>query len=201
MALETYDDLKDAVAGWLDRTDLTARIPDFISLCDARLRRLVSHDVGLSDTVTFSVTSSGRELPEDFNGVIYLKSADTNFPRLDFVPPQEYAGYLNDQSGIARVYTIIGSKLFIYPESDVELTMAYRTKVDLAQYGPNWILENHPDAYVYGSLVAAEPYIVEDERLPMWKAMFEEAITEINEDGRKLTYPGPLQMTANGISV
>ena len=29
MALGTFTELKDAIADWLDRSDLTARIPDF----------------------------------------------------------------------------------------------------------------------------------------------------------------------------
>ena len=39
MALGTYTELKDAIADWLDRSDLTARIPDFIALAEARINR------------------------------------------------------------------------------------------------------------------------------------------------------------------
>ena len=39
MALDNYANLKDAVADWLDRSDLDSRIPDFISLAEARVNR------------------------------------------------------------------------------------------------------------------------------------------------------------------
>jgi hypothetical protein len=39
MALGTFTELKDAIADWLDRSDLTARIPDFITLAEARVNR------------------------------------------------------------------------------------------------------------------------------------------------------------------
>ena len=39
MALGTFTELKDAIADWLDRSDLTARIPDFIALAEARINR------------------------------------------------------------------------------------------------------------------------------------------------------------------
>ena len=39
MALSTFTELKEAVADWLDRSDLTARIPDFIALAEARINR------------------------------------------------------------------------------------------------------------------------------------------------------------------
>jgi len=35
MALTTYTELKASIADWLNRSDLTAAIPDFISLAEA----------------------------------------------------------------------------------------------------------------------------------------------------------------------
>jgi hypothetical protein len=39
MALSNYGELKTAIATLLNRSDLTAAIPDFISMCDASLNR------------------------------------------------------------------------------------------------------------------------------------------------------------------
>ena len=39
MAINSYSTLQTAVANWLDRDDLTASIPEFISLCEARFNR------------------------------------------------------------------------------------------------------------------------------------------------------------------
>ena len=39
MAIGTYAELQTAVANWLGRDDLTARIPEFIDLAEARLSR------------------------------------------------------------------------------------------------------------------------------------------------------------------
>ncbi len=39
MAISSYTSLKSAVADWLDRTDLTNQIPDFIGLAEIRHRR------------------------------------------------------------------------------------------------------------------------------------------------------------------
>ena len=39
MAITTFSELKTAVANWLDRSDLTDRIPEFIALAEARHRR------------------------------------------------------------------------------------------------------------------------------------------------------------------
>jgi len=37
MSIATYADLKAAVANWLNRSNLTARIPDFIALTETRM--------------------------------------------------------------------------------------------------------------------------------------------------------------------
>lgn len=34
MAISNYTELQTAVANWLDRDDLSARIPEFIGLCE-----------------------------------------------------------------------------------------------------------------------------------------------------------------------
>ena len=39
MALATYSDLKTSIANWLDRSDLTDVIPDFIALAETRHKR------------------------------------------------------------------------------------------------------------------------------------------------------------------
>ena len=41
MAISNYTELQTAVANWLDRDDLTARIPEFIALAEARFNRVL----------------------------------------------------------------------------------------------------------------------------------------------------------------
>ena len=46
----------------------------------------------------------------------------------------------------------------------------------------NWLLANHPDAYLFGTLCEAEPFIGHDERFPLWKARRDEVLNEILRD-------------------
>ena len=41
MAISTYVELQTAVANWLDRDDMSARIPEFIALTEARFNRIL----------------------------------------------------------------------------------------------------------------------------------------------------------------
>ena len=50
----------------------------------------------------------------------------------------------------------------------------------------NWLLDRHPDVYLYGSLVEAQPYLHNDKRVVLWKALFTEAVEQlISEDHKK----------------
>ena len=39
MALTTYEELKSSIADYLNRSDLTSVIPDFVTLCEADMNR------------------------------------------------------------------------------------------------------------------------------------------------------------------
>ena len=43
----------------------------------------------------------------------------------------------------------------------------------------NWLLTAHPDAYLYGSLLEAAPYLMDDARLAMWATALERVLAEI----------------------
>jgi hypothetical protein len=43
MSITTYSELKTSIANWLDRSDLTSVIPDFIMLAEKQMERTVRH--------------------------------------------------------------------------------------------------------------------------------------------------------------
>ena len=67
MAITTYSELKTAVADWLNRSDLTTAIPNFISLAEAQMtrqirhRKMVTRATATMDTPYFAVPSDWKE--------------------------------------------------------------------------------------------------------------------------------------------
>ena len=41
MAISTFQELQDGVSNWLDRSDLSARFPEFITLAEAQMYRML----------------------------------------------------------------------------------------------------------------------------------------------------------------
>ncbi len=60
----------------------------------------------------------------------------------------------------------------------------------------NGLYIRHPDLYLYGALVESAPFLEHDERLPMWKARFDQAIDEINLEREHAQYSGTDKTTA-----
>ena len=59
----------------------------------------------------------------------------------------------------------------------------------------NWLLARSPDVYLYGSLVAAEAFLMNDERLGVWKGATDEIVAGIRLEGEKAARPsGALQV-------
>jgi hypothetical protein len=54
----------------------------------------------------------------------------------------------------------------------------------------NWVLTYSPDAYLYGSLAAAAPYLGEDQRTAVWASLYKNAIDGINMEDDKAKASG-----------
>ena len=61
MAIGTYAELQTAVANWLDRDDLSLRIPEFIALAEARMNRILRLRL-MESTYTASTVATQRNL-------------------------------------------------------------------------------------------------------------------------------------------
>ena len=54
----------------------------------------------------------------------------------------------------------------------------------------NWLITHAPDAYLYGAMMQAEPFIMNDERVALWGASLSKAIQELQEQDNKDRHSG-----------
>ena len=73
------------------------------------------------------------------------------------------------------------------PDSTYTASIVYYTRIaaltDAAT--SNWLLAAHPDIYLFGTLVEAEPYLKNDERMPMWTARLDKALNDLRLQGQR----------------
>ena len=192
MAISTFAELKTATANWLDRSDLTDRIPEFIALAEARFNR----NLRIRDMETVSTaisTAAGTreyDLPTGFVQMKEFHLTTDPLTPLAYITPEMmsriWAGSTKDKP---EVFTIIADKVRLGPNPDAVYTTSmlyYKTFTALsASNTTSEMLTNNPDVYLYGTLLEAEPFIMNDQRVPLWLAAFEKAVNDIqNQDNR-----------------
>jgi hypothetical protein len=188
MALSTYANLLTAVAGWLNRTDLTSNIPDFIALAEAEFNRRL-RTIEMEARATATLTSDAVAVPTDFIGLRSIKIANT---KLEYAPPSEIyddettGGYptrytVTDGQFVFRPAPTSGTVVIDYFATIPALTVSNTT---------NWLMTKHPDLYLFATCAQAEFYLVNDARVPAWKGRTEELIEQINSAVAKERYGG-----------
>lgn len=191
MALSTYDELKASIADFLNRDDLTAVIPDFITLAEKQMNREVRH-WRMEKRATAELNTQYTALPSDFLQPIRFIITAADISALEQVNSVEIS-QLRDDNGDAvgrpTSYSILDGSIEVHPTPDATYTleMLYYEVLDTlnAQTTTNWLLTNYPDAYLYGALMHSAPYLQEDVRIQTWAALYQKAIGDINSESER----------------
>lgn len=202
MTLSTYAELQTSVASWVNRTDLTSQVPDFIALAESKLNTRVSHR-SMQTIATISITGETYTLPDDFAGLVSIRLNVSGYERIQYLSEEQFDDLPVSSAGTPTKYTIAGGSLVFWPIPG-EATAArirYRTRLTpLSDTDTsNWLLTAYPHVYLYGSLLETAPYLKDDARLQVWGALFAEAITDVNNDGLRQGLGAVLQ-TQSGVS-
>jgi len=195
-AIPSMDALISTAQDWLDRDDLADKLPVFIQMTEAQFNRELRCPE-MENTITFSATNEDTTLPDDFQAMrsIYIEGSP-DLPLKGMSPAalrQEYDGSAATPTAYALVSG--GIRLAPPPSDAILLTMDYFGRLEpLSVIAPsNWLLEKHPDAYLYGTLFNAEAHLDNATKAAQWKGLLDQAIDRINRTARNNRYgAGPL---------
>lgn len=201
MSIKTLTELQTAVENWLNRADLTDRIPEFIALAEATFNRILRvQDMIKREGITFS-GDEGTDVPDDWLETYSLR-IDTNPVVLpEYLRPQDFHLIQSSKTdGLPRYFTILNRELVVYPRAGDSVTgeHVYYSRIPAltTQAPTNWLLSSHPDIYLFGALLQAEPYLKNDERVQIWAAMFKGTTDSLAMASERAMRPtGGLQVT------
>ena len=199
MAITTYAELKTAIANWLERSDLTSRIPEFISLAQSRMyhgamavdgRTQVIPPLRIRDmiaTADITVTDGVGALPSGWLEFKRLWINDTDQPNLSYYPPQTFFDWAQSHTAASGEpvigYTTEGSVLRIAPPNTETLKSVHYAKFTAmsADGDADWVLTNAPHVYLDGALAEAYGgYIRDAEAAAHHEARFSAAVRGLN---------------------
>ena len=185
MALDTFAGLKATIADYLNRDDLTAIIPSFITIAEAkfnrklRTRQMIKRANGQIDSAFFAYPSDwlqAKEFQLNTNPIVRLQFVTEAYG--DELKANRYVSI-----GQPAYYTITGTQLeFIpTPDSTYSAELTYYAKIPALSDSntSNWLLAYAPDLYLYGALLEAAPYLKDDERLAVWSQMYINSLGDI----------------------
>ena len=123
MALTTYAELKTSVGDWLNRSDLTTAIPDFISLAEAQIERnLRTRQMIVRSTA--SLTTEYSAVPDDFLEAKTFK-LDTNPPtpmQFETIDSMDRLSTVYTAAGQPAYFSVVGGQFRYIPTPDTTYT-------------------------------------------------------------------------------
>jgi len=196
MSFTSYSELKTTIAGYLARTDLTTQIPDFIRLAELRLRRDLRIRQMLKSVTTATVASDSTvELPSDFLEVRDFVVVGNPVRPLNYYSPSAFNRNTRTwEIGKPIDYTVLANDFQLAPIPDTVYTLKmfyFAAPVFLSDSNSsNAFLANTPDALLYGALLEAAPYLMDDARINTWGTMFDRAMASITRSDEQGQYSG-----------
>jgi hypothetical protein len=183
----TYDSLVLDIRSYLERTDASTleKIPTFIMLAEqviaTELKFLGNLTVATSTmtqgqatidkparwrkTVSINVTVAGERRPVLLRKYEYLREYWPDPALTD--TPLYYCDYDYTHWLVAPTPAAAYNYEVLYYERSQPLDKSNQT---------NWFTQYAPQALLYGALLQAMPFLKNDERIPMWKAQYDQVM-------------------------
>jgi len=205
-AVMTYDSLVNDISTYLERNDTATleKIPQFIMFAEQVLASEIRFlgNLTVADgamtannpildkparwrkTVSFNVTVAGERVPVFLRKYEYVREYwpdDTQTGVPAFYCDYDYTHWLVAPTP-ASAYTF----QVLYYERNQPLDSANQS---------NWFTQYAPQALLYGALLQAMPFLKNDERIPVWQAMYDKAIALLKQED--LTRVGDRQTVVN----
>lgn len=195
MALQNYTDLLEKIPRWLNKRALDGMAGDFLALTESDIQsKLRSREMQV--TVEAPVTCANVNLPLDWLDATRLWIGGQ--PRaLDFLTPDamvEQRAHYSNAPGVPTHYGMIDGTIELspVPSEECSLWMTYYAKIPtLDEDNPtNWLTARDIGIYLYGALVQASPYLMDDARVAVWDKQYTGRVQQLNASSQVALHSG-----------
>ena len=207
MAISNYGELKTAVANWLERDDLTDRIPEFIELAEDRIAQDPRLRIRPMETSTdLTVNAQEVALPTGFLEARRVYLQGTPLRRLEFLSPENFwIRNLANQAGVPKWFTIEGENIVFGPSPETTYTgklLYWQRFTALANdTDTNWILSNARGLLLYGALLESAPFLEDDVRALTWSTLFDDTVAKVREADKRDRHSGAPLMSRSDVQI
>jgi len=204
MPFDSYTSLLTTIDSWLgQRPELTQIYPDFVTLAESRLYRDLRATEMMQRRMAL-LNEAYEWLPDDFlqmDRVVVRPGSQGGSSiqavRLSgYTPGQLTSRYGDMTAPLPEAYAVEGNQIHFapaptpqdLPEGIIDPSPYRNFEINyygrftpLSDVNPmNAVFNTYPEVYLYAALIEAEPYLANDPRVALWKAMLDDAIARIN---------------------
>ena len=196
MPITNFGELKTAVANWLTRADLTARIPELVALGEGRLfTDLRCREMEATANIVLTAAQRADPLPTRFVQARSLFVAGPPNVRLEYRSPAEYwSTYADIPTADPQYYTIEQDNFewAPVPNAASTVTVAHyaRPAAFSADADTNNVIGRWPNLYLYSALLEAAPFLKNDPRIITWSGLYETLLASIHAADKRDRYSG-----------
>lgn len=201
MAITTFAELKTAIANWLERSDLTSRIPEFVSMAEDRIGLdLRIRPMETSSDIT--INAQTEALPTRFLGVRRF-TLDNDASMLTYFTPEKFWNLIDARTeGKPKAYTIEGENFVFapYPNGETYTGKLYYWQKFAslsADADTNWVLTNARGLLLYGSLFEAATYLEDDEAAARWARLYNDTLGRVKKSDSLDRHPSGATMQSS----
>lgn len=186
-----YSELKTELADWLEDTDILGKADLLIDLAEARHKR----DVRIREMLqrdSLTVDDRNVSLPAGFLEMKTLRLLTDPVTVLEEIPLYEMSRVRVESTGKPLKYTVHADIEFDRsPDSSYSGEIIYYKELTALSDAntTNDLSTRAPDVYLYGALMCAEAFLMNDPRIQTWATLYAAAIKDLNMLDRKR--PGP----------
>lgn len=187
--ITSYSTLLTEVASWLARGDLTSAIPGFVQNFEQRFfRQPKNFGQWMLSPLSVPISTTAT-VPSDYLAarITYL-DGQSNAPLSPRSLEQLLQEHPRTGSGKPKTIAFAGADFIFGPVPDGAYTLNgyyYAKPTALRDYAgdaqAHWLIVNAADLLLYGALAEAQPYVMNDKRLPVWQAKAAEALQDYRD--------------------
>lgn len=182
--ITSYATLQSSLQSWMVKPNQD--VTEFIQLAEARLKR--DPRARKLQRRSFQISADDTPLPSDYQATeSWYHDGPTYFGEIQVVP-SDRLGEIKARLGTTgppSYVSVIDTVARFAPSPDAAYTtklVYWRKLIDLSPTNTtNWLLTDHPDIYLHGSLLQATPYLKDDRRLAVWSELYERALEELHQ--------------------
>jgi hypothetical protein len=152
-------------------------------------------------TASMTINDPTVGLPSDFIGVRDVFLIGDPRRTLIYLSPSTFSRNADaTSSGKPVNYTLRANEFEFAPKPDsaytVQMLYYFRPEAMSDSVSSNEFLANYPDALLYATLLEAEPYLMNDQRVQVWANLYNQAAQRINSSDEESEFAAvPLVMS------